>query len=359
MTQCGHRRIRRLLACSALIAGCCLVAPGGAFAGVGLGIAPTFPTSATVGDAGLAASLTITNLNTQPDTQATVCNAGAALPCLPADEGITLMPSCGLQGPFSTCATADPGVYRVSSTATGAAGSACAGMTFSVAPIAGDAFGRVRFTPDGGTAVVLPTPGTFCRIDFTVDVLAVPAVDARTGVDGAQTIQVADATQFSDQGTTGSGRGSSSGSSVSPPPPKPPPPPPPAAPPPCVPPPGPAPPGQELCASPLAPSGAPIRGTARIAGQSGCVTRNFNVTVTGRQIRRVAFYIDGKLVRTLSKPNRGTRFVLPIRPNRLSRGTHRVVARTTFAPSSGTRARSLRVVFQRCARAASAPKFTG
>jgi hypothetical protein len=36
-----------------------------------------------------------------------------------------------------------------------------------------------------------------------------------------------------------------------------------------------------------------------------------------------------------------------------------VLARTTFSAASGTRARTLRVVFQRCARAASAPQFTG
>lgn len=362
-----RRRARHLLVTIALVAAGCAAAPASALAGVGLGMAPTFPTNSTVGDSGLAASLTITNNNTAPDVSATVCNAGDTLPCPAGDEGITLIPSCGAQGAFSACTSADPGVFQISSTATGGAGTACPGTAFTVSAVPGDTFGKVRFTPVVGN-VVLPTPGTFCRIDFTVDVLKIPAIDARPAVAGLQTIQITDATQRSNLGTTGSSRGSASGSTVSlpppppppplPPPVAPPPPPPPPAVPPCVPPPGPAPPGQLLCSVPLTPSSAP-RGTARIAGRSGCVTRNFNVTVTGRQIRRVTFFVDGKSVRTLTRPNRGSRFVLQIRPNTLRRGTHRVLARTTFTSASATRSRTLRVVFSRCARAASAPQFTG
>lgn len=83
------------------------------------------------------------------------------------------------------------------------------------------------------------------------------------------------------------------------------------------------------------------------------------VTVTGRQIRRVVFYLDGKAVRTLTRPNRGSRYVLAVRPNALRRGVHRIIARTTFTAASSTPSRSLRVVFSRCARAAGAPQFTG
>jgi len=88
------------------------------------------------------------------------------------------------------------------------------------------------------------------------------------------------------------------------------------------------------------------------------VTRNFNVQVIGRKIRRVVFYLDGKKVQTLNRPNRsGNRFALPVRPNSLRRGTHRVLAVTSF--SDGTRMRTLRVTFSRCARRAVAPRFTG
>lgn len=346
---------RLVLTSFAVLLGWSVLAAGTASAGVGLGLAPTMPTTSTVGDTGLPGSLTLTNLNTSPDVTATVCNTGDAPPCPAGDEGITLMPSCGAQGAFSACMSADPGVYRISPTATGGAGTACAGVNFTVTPL-GDPFGKVRFAPPPGTNVVLPTNGTSCRIDFTVDVLKVPAFDAQPGVAGVQTIQVTDATQRSNIGTTGSSRGSATGSTVNPPPPPPPPPP---APLPCVPPPGPAAPGQEICAPAVGPSSAPPPGTAQISGRTGCATQNFNVTVTGQQIRRVVFTLDGRTVRTLTKPNSAGKWVLPVRPGRLARGTHRVIARTTFTAASRTRTRTLRVVFQRCARVVSAPRFTG
>ena len=79
----------------------------------------------------------------------------------------------------------------------------------------------------------------------------------------------------------------------------------------------------------------------------------------GRQIQKVVFYLNGKKVKTLTRPNRGTRFALPVRPNTLRRGTHRVLAVTYFTKASGTKSRTLRVVFQRCGRVAAAPRFTG
>ena len=143
------------------------------------------------------------------------------------------------------------------------------------------------------------------------------------------------------------------------PPPPPPPPPPPGAPPPppppppppsvCTPPPGPAPPGGELCA----------RGTAAIRGTTGCAGTAFRVVVRGRQISRVVFLMDGKVVKTLTRPNVGSLYVLPVNPRTLRLGVHRVLARTSFRRQSGTAARTLRVTFSRCARRATSPAFTG
>jgi len=150
----------------------------------------------------------------------------------------------------------------------------------------------------------------------------------------------------------------------------PPPTPPPAAPP-CTPPPGPAPPGGKLCGETLAeactpppgpaPAGGELcaRGTAAIAGRTGCQGTPFRVTVRGRQIASVTFTLDGKRVRRLTKPNRGSLYVLAVNPRTLRLGVHRVLARTTFRSRSGTRARTLRVTFSKCARRASAPAFTG
>jgi hypothetical protein len=117
----------------------------------------------------------------------------------------------------------------------------------------------------------------------------------------------------------------------------------------CTPPPGPAPAGGELCA----------RGTAAIKGTTGCAGTPFRVVVRGRQIERVTFTLDGKTIRTLTKPNRGILFVLPVNPRTLPMGVHRVLARTTFRKQSGTNARTLRVTFSRCARRATSPAFTG
>jgi len=83
--------------------------------------------------------------------------------------------------------------------------------------------------------------------------------------------------------------------------------------------------------------------------------------VRGSQIRRVVFTLDGKVARTLTKPNSGSRYVLTVNPNRLSRGIHRILANTTFSSQSKTPPRALRVTFSRCARGAvsAPPNFTG
>jgi hypothetical protein len=144
-------------------------------------------------------------------------------------------------------------------------------------------------------------------------------------------------------------------------PPPPPPPPPPA--PPCVevPPGQPTPPllpGQTVCSQVLPVKQIPS-GTAKAVGPTGCVTTNFHVQVYGRQIRRVVFYLDGKKIKSLTRPNKGTRYALAVRPNKLRRGTHRVIAVTYFTKASRTKSRKLRVVVQRCGRAAAQPRFTG
>jgi len=85
----------------------------------------------------------------------------------------------------------------------------------------------------------------------------------------------------------------------------------------------------------------------------------FNVVIRGRQIERVIFTIDGKVVKTLTAPNRGSLYVLSVNPRVLGVGVHRVLARTVFLRQSGTPARTLRVVFSRCTRRATSPAFTG
>jgi hypothetical protein len=118
------------------------------------------------------------------------------------------------------------------------------------------------------------------------------------------------------------------------------------------------PPGPGTGPSPPAQLVAATGGSARITGPSGCPSRPFSVIVSGSKIRRVVFYLDGKRVKALNRPNSGRRFVLQIRPGTLRTGTHRVLAVTSFTTASKTKQRTLRRVFQKCGRNIVAPRFT-
>lgn len=100
-------------------------------------------------------------------------------------------------------------------------------------------------------------------------------------------------------------------------------------------------------------------GKAKAVSPTGCVVRNFHVQVYGREIRKVVFYLNGRKVRTLTRPTRGTRYMLLVRPKGLRRGTNRVLVLTYFTKASKTKSRKLRVAFQRCSRKAATPRFTG
>ncbi len=157
----------------------------------------------------------------------------------------------------------------------------------------------------------------------------------------------------------GASTGTTFGNRVPPaiPPPTPPPPPPPGAftvgstvPPPPPPPPPP----------PAARPAAPITGRAVLHGPKQCVPRKFTAMVTGRRIARVRFYVDGKLVSTLTRPNgAGSTYRKLINPATYGRGKHRVVARVKFLASSNTRQVTRTFTFSRCARATRAVNFTG
>jgi hypothetical protein len=104
---------------------------------------------------------------------------------------------------------------------------------------------------------------------------------------------------------------------------------------------------------------AVARGRARIAGARTCPTSSFSVRVTGRQIRRVTFTVDGKRVATVTRADRLGRWSARIDPRQLRTGTHRVVARVEFRRGAGP-ARTLRTSFRKCAPVQQvAPSFTG
>lgn len=104
-------------------------------------------------------------------------------------------------------------------------------------------------------------------------------------------------------------------------------------------------------------------GNARLSAPSGCPTADVVVAkVTGRSIARVTFTVDGKKVKTLTRPNRGRTWQLSVRLRGLRYGAHRVRAKIEFAPASQTAPKTLPVSFSRCRSGAvkpAAPKFTG
>ncbi len=211
----GRRAVTRA-AFAAVIVCASLGFAATAQAGVVAGATPTFPGTVAVGDTGTAATIEVRNDNTPPNDSSpnTVCNAGDPFPCPAGDPGITLIPSCGQLGAFSVCtpAGADPGVFALTPTAQGQIGTACAGMVFDVTPI-DPTFGTLRFTPQGGAHVVLPSAGSLCRIGFGFDVLKRPDIDQNPVQPGTQTVQILDNTQR--QGTiTASARGTSDGTTV-------------------------------------------------------------------------------------------------------------------------------------------------
>ena len=100
-----------------------------------------------------------------------------------------------------------------------------------------------------------------------------------------------------------------------------------------------------------------VRGSARLRGPSGCVYRPFNAVVSGRQIRRVTYFVDGRRVARRAARSGQTRFTARIRPGALRPGVHRVTARVVFR--AGTRPRTLVLSFQRCVPQDPSPRFTG
>jgi hypothetical protein len=98
-------------------------------------------------------------------------------------------------------------------------------------------------------------------------------------------------------------------------------------------------------------------GTAKLAGASGCQRKAFKVKVSGKQIRKVAFTIDGKRVNKVTKSAAGSVYAITVRPNSFKPGSHLVAAKVTFTAASNTRSKTLRVRFARCIR--TAPAFTG
>lgn len=139
--------------------------PRPASAGVGVGVAPTYPALIQVGDTNVPVGLSITNTSTTPESAGTL-----------ELSQIRHTPSCGVDTPVPCpAAYADPGVFRIKGPATGMAGTACAGTTFTIG-VPDSMTGEVEFVPS--SPVILAPVGTGagegCTINFFVDVLKLP-----------------------------------------------------------------------------------------------------------------------------------------------------------------------------------------
>jgi uncharacterized repeat protein (TIGR01451 family) len=103
-----------------------------------------------------------------------------------------------------------------------------------------------------------------------------------------------------------------------------------------------------------------VSGAAKLSGPAACVSKKFTTKVTGRRIKSVTWFIDGKKVRTFTnKSGEASRTSFSVDPRRYGTGVHRLQARITFNAASRTAAKTLRMTFQRCGRQAVAPQFTG
>lgn len=136
-----------------------------AIAGVGVGVAPTYPALVQVGDSNVPVGLSVTNTSTLPESSGTLTLSI-----------IRHTPSCGNDAPVPCpSADADPGVFLIKGPATGMAGTACAGTPFTIGP-PDPTTGEVEFIAN--SPVVLAPVGTGamegCTINFLVDVLKLP-----------------------------------------------------------------------------------------------------------------------------------------------------------------------------------------
>jgi hypothetical protein len=160
-----------------------------AHAGLGVGVTPDFPATATVGQTSVPVGLEITNNSTPDVGTITLSN-------------IRLIPSCGdTDADSTTCAGAevDPGVFTVSANGTGT--DACAAITFTTS-VNDVTTGQVLFTPSSPVSLV---PGATCRINFTVNVNQTITDDSSPNA-GMQTLQIGRVSAAND-GLSGTGLG--------------------------------------------------------------------------------------------------------------------------------------------------------
>jgi hypothetical protein len=102
-----------------------------------------------------------------------------------------------------------------------------------------------------------------------------------------------------------------------------------------------------------------VPGSAQLLGPTGCVARAFNARVRGSQIATVTYILDGKIVKKIKNTKNAKLIQFRVNPAKLKIGLHRIVMNVTFKSGSGTKPKTIRLTFQRCAKKLAAPRFTG
>ncbi len=270
--------------------------PSTAFGGAAIVPIPTFPhPSVTLGQP-FAASITMFNNSTGPDAAAGVTIEG---------RNLDLYPSCPTVGGASNdCPTAEAGVFTPSATAASGDGHCPAGTWQISVP----APAQWRFTPPAPIGLL---PFEHCTVDFTATATRLPALDAALAVPGMQTNQVAAVDAFSPVSNL-TVRNSGSGSTTV-----------------------------------LSPAESDVqsgKNTAKLKVSEGCKPVA-KARVTGTDVQRVVFSVDGKKVDTVGSAPFATQIIT----KRYSKGRHKLTAAVSFTAASSNLAASLRGGFLRCA----------
>ena len=100
-------------------------------------------------------------------------------------------------------------------------------------------------------------------------------------------------------------------------------------------------------------------GNARLLGPTGCQSKAFNARIRGSKMATVTFVLDGKVVKKVTNTKSATVIKFRVNPNKLRIGVHRLVVTITFKSGTGTKPKTFRLSFQRCAKKLVAPRFTG
>jgi len=112
--------------------------------------------------------------------------------------------------------------------------------------------------------------------------------------------------------------------------------------------------------APTQPAPVPLalHGSAKLRTSQGCLAENrAQASVNGSQIESVAFFVDGRKVRTVFAPDESGRFTFTMSCSHLGFGTHR--ARAAVAFKSGVSPTSRTLVFQITRTRAVRPQFAG